>query len=88
MMFGCYTMDLYCRNGMPSDGEPKGCRAPKRLQHPHPCAWAQFVGETYGECRRQANRRGWVFNRDGDVTCRHCARAAGVEVVEVESDER
>jgi len=56
MMAACYSMDLYCDT---KDNNPL-----HRLNFPH-----QFTGETFGECKRQAQKRGWVFKADGTHVC-------------------
>ncbi len=61
--YGCYDMSLYCRNGCQDGKEP----------------YRPAVFQTLGECRTDARKQGWVFNRDGDVTCPECARPKGNE---------
>jgi hypothetical protein len=75
-----YSMDLYCRNNWLA---PRTALVEERNK-----AWhederrhgrtksRQFTGETWGQCKRIAQKSGWVFNRDGEVTCPMCARAA------------
>lgn len=70
MIAAGYSMDLYCRHktakGFQSTYDEHGHYY---AEFPH-----QFQGESFGECKRQAQAKGWVFNRDGDVTCPKCAR--------------
>jgi len=71
-----YSMDLYCRNVMAT-----AKNQPKTAHH----IWidgkqfrgtgeATFLGETFKDCKKQAQEAGWVFGRDGDVTCPQCAK--------------
>lgn len=74
-----YTLDLYC------DHEPESRLADSIYVHgefggaghfgclhdefPH-----QFIGETFAECARAAQRRGWVLHqRDRTATCPKCS---------------
>ncbi len=66
-----YSLDLYCRfsavpNVPVSSDSPDGTHTWGEFPH-------QFIGETFGECRRDARKCGWVFNRDREVTCPKCA---------------
>lgn len=60
MIVGCYTLDLYC--------DVTYRKHPWDYRFPH-----QFTGETFGECKKQAQRYGWIFHRNSTVTCPHCA---------------
>lgn len=57
---GCYSLDLYCRYSFEGHAWD---------EFPH-----QFVGETGGQCRKQAKARGWRMHRDGTATCPKCLR--------------
>lgn len=41
------------------------------------CHWINFpneyLGEIYGECKRQAQKTGWIFTRDGKHICPMCS---------------
>lgn len=72
MMAACYTMDLYCdvknesfdANGFAMD------KMHSYSEFPH-----QFTGETFGECKKYAHQRGWVFKKDGTHLCpKHSGR--------------
>lgn len=69
MIAGCYSLDLYCRH---QDGVyDEDHRLNGQLNYvSYP---ASYTGATEDDCKKQARRYGWVFNRDGDVTCRLCA---------------
>lgn len=71
MIAGCYSLDLYCRNYMPTIGESqKECLlVDQNGLHNFPKI---FAGHTEGECKRQARKLGWSFQRDNDVTCPAC----------------
>jgi hypothetical protein len=65
---GCYTVDLYCENAdSGSPGKRGEC----------PTSWhyfpSQYTGETWGECIRQARRRGWTVTRDRLAYCPDCS---------------
>jgi hypothetical protein len=62
VIVGCYTMDLYC--------DAADWQAPPHefFEFPH-----QFHAETYGECARQARRRGWRLTRDDRAICPKCS---------------
>lgn len=61
MIVSGYSMDLYC-------DDPRHDQAFKlKIGQPGSCC-AQFYGETYGECAKQARRRGWRLSRD-QQTC-------------------
>lgn len=68
MIAACYTMDLYCRN---SKCVPLSDMFPDTLVQARAIG---IIGETYGECKKQAQKLGWVFGHDGDVTCPACAK--------------
>jgi hypothetical protein len=54
----CYTMDLYCDHTNPA--------------HPWDSFPHSFMGETFGECAKQARKRGWVLHKDRTATCPIC----------------
>jgi len=61
VIVGCYTMDLYC--DCESDRHDHG-------EFPH-----QFIAHKYSQCKRQAQKEGWVFKRNGtDAVCPKCSR--------------
>lgn len=55
-----YSLDLYCD------------------QDKHPPAigtyMETFTGETFGQCARDARRKGWVIHKDQTSTCPFCNR--------------
>lgn len=61
---GCYSLDLYCRH---ASAYPDQLHAYDEFPH-------QFTAEHGSTCRREARKRGWIFHRDGEVTCPKCAR--------------
>lgn len=69
MIAACYTMDVYCDNS--SVGRFIG----------HSCATgetctsgvAQFAGETYADCAKQARKAGWFIGADKQTAyCPRC----------------
>lgn len=58
MIASGYSMDLYCRH--------------EDVEHPFNYFPHQFFGETWGECKKQAQVKGWTFQRDNEVTCPLC----------------
>jgi len=58
MEVSCYCMDLYCDH--------------ENDQH----RWKEFpqtyTGVSRSQCVREARTEGWVFHRDGKVTCPKC----------------
>lgn len=72
MIVGGYTLDLYCRYGRTSAGS--GASDIHHLKTPES---AQFTGESFADCKKQAKRKGWRFvTRDGhkDTICPSCAK--------------
>lgn len=69
-MAACYSMDLYCRYGAHGDNSKPG-------NHSYGSEPEQFTGETYGECKRQAQALGWWFTSLPDhtieVVCPTCS---------------
>lgn len=73
MIVGCYDLHLYCRNDLPkyydSGPVPIGYHA-----------WDgqpdQYTGATLAEAKAASKKRGWTWQRDGDVTCPLCNRKA------------
>jgi len=61
MIASCYSMDLYCRHW-------------ENIKHPYNYFPHQFTGETLSECKKQAIKKGWIFHKDGEVTCPLCAK--------------
>lgn len=63
MIVGCYDMHLYC--DFPDDAWEHRHREP-----------ATFQGRTFSGAQREAKRKGWHFNRDGErVICPSCIKA-------------
>jgi hypothetical protein len=60
MIVGCYVLDLYC----------DGC---DRNTHTGLTLPDQFTSETGNACRREAIRRGWVFDED-KAYCPTCSK--------------
>ena len=58
-----YTLDLYCDFPMHNQLTPwKGMSLD-----------AQYYGQTYGECKRQAKADGWKWTADDKNHCKTCA---------------
>jgi len=69
MKVGGYTLDLYC------DRELDKTKVDGTTIWRHNISWpAQFVGHTYYQCKRQAQKDGWVFHRDGTHSCPDCVK--------------
>ena len=70
MIVGGYSLDLYCRFHQASGGKDAGAR-------PH--SWnrgiASFAGHNENDCKKQARKARWKFNR-GDVVCPDCQKKA------------
>lgn len=69
----CYSMDLYCDNLKVADplavAETPADGVHYFNEFPH-----QYIGETFGECARQARDAGWLFRRDRvTVLCPKCS---------------
>lgn len=65
MIVGCYSLDLYCEKAA----------AGVHSHHPHHVSGspAQFTGETGGECRAQARKKGWHLDlANGRAICHKC----------------
>jgi hypothetical protein len=58
-----YTMHLYCDH---EKHEPFSYVKD---------VWGEYVGETNGQCKRQAQKNGWIFKRDRTVICPVCSGA-------------
>lgn len=56
---GAYSLHLYC--------DRVNVQA-----HPFDTGFAEYVGETLGECLKQARQRGWVIHKDRTATCPRC----------------
>lgn len=61
MEAGCYTLDLYC------DDPNHGARHPHRVSSLD----AQYIGQTYADCKRQAKADGWKWVDDKNI-CKRC----------------
>lgn len=73
MILEGYSLDLYCDGNMSPLGVTYGDdfhRSNGQLTFPE-----QFFGESRSDCRTQARRRGWVFHRNGLVSCPACRQA-------------
>jgi hypothetical protein len=57
MEAACYTLDLYCDD--PKHGE----RHPNQFESLD----AQYTGETYGECKKQAKADGWKWVKGSGI---------------------
>ena len=69
MIVGCYTLDLYCRHQTSKFDETHKLEGYINfIAFP-----AQYTGPTEADCKKQARRRGWVFGKDRDATCRLCS---------------
>jgi len=73
MIVGAYTLDLYC------DNKDKHAIIDNRTYYfiPDTAQWIpignQFVGETYGECVKEARKEGWLVYRNIDkCLCKYC----------------
>ena len=64
MKVGCYTLDLYCDGNLCDDCSARGHRM-------EPATFCDH--QTYGNCKRDAQARGWRFCRDGKVHCPACS---------------
>jgi hypothetical protein len=64
-----YSMDLYCRHARIEPGQVSDDLGHRYDEFPH-----MFTGPNREYCARQARRRGWVFHRDGDVSCPKCSK--------------
>jgi hypothetical protein len=60
VIVGGYTLDLYCDDPRHTANYRMSIGRPGDLSLD-----AEFTGETYGECARQARRKGWMLSRDG-----------------------
>lgn len=68
MEAACYILDLYC------DDPDHYARHPNKIDSLD----AQYTGETYGECKKQARADGWkwVTSRHSGNTLNICKRCA------------
>lgn len=61
----CYSLNLYCDHFASADG-----------WHAHGSQPAQYTGNSFAECARQARRAGWVIHRaTRTATCPKCSKA-------------
>ncbi|MCQ8277968.1 hypothetical protein NFI95_05850 [Acetobacteraceae bacterium KSS8] len=68
---GCYDMHLYCDNTLPSSAKPVGGKSHGFNEFP----WqGSGTCQTYSECKKEAQKAGWSFKRDGSVICPRCSR--------------
>jgi hypothetical protein len=71
---GAYTLDLYCDLRITVEDIAGGFD--KNPNHGHREFPHQFVGDTYGECKKQAKKNGWKVGRWGEQDlCPKCAKA-------------
>lgn len=74
-IIGPHSLDLYCDNPLPI---AEDWMAGKRLRGYHlPLEFPQsFVldAQSPAEAKRTAQRAGWVFHRDGTLSCPRCVR--------------
>lgn len=72
MIAGAYIMHLYCRFAPESE---EALAKPDEHDARHREGAAEFgEQQTEAAARRHARKRGWVFGRDGDVTCPICVK--------------
>lgn len=73
-----FVMHLYCRYAPESEQsltKPTPFDQPSDFDARHrECPYEPFGVMTFGQAKRAAQRMGWVFGRDGDVTCPVCVR--------------
>ena len=62
MYAGCYSLDLYCFGCSRVHGHPYDPNRDPR---------SQYTGETWNECKKQAQRYGWKF-KFGECWCKDC----------------
>lgn len=65
----CYSMHLYCDHPQ--------CPGPKMTLGPNGLPIAlidEYEGRNRSECVAQARSSGWIFHRDGRLTCPKCSR--------------
>jgi hypothetical protein len=68
---GCYNLRLYCRNFR---GEVRVTLSSPDGIHAWDAHTAEFTGETFRDCARQARIHGWrVHTTTRTATCPHCA---------------
>jgi hypothetical protein len=75
-----YTLDLYCNvyeaDASATNDEGALCRMHRFTWRTH---HAQFTGETWAQCRAQAQYRGWIITPDrAHAYCPHCVREGRV----------
>jgi hypothetical protein len=64
MIVGGYTLDLYCdRHKGPQFDHEKGERVD----------FVSIPGQDRSECMKTARSLGWIFHREGSVSCPACA---------------
>lgn len=71
-----YSLDLYCDNA--GDGKPGGYGYGSPADgHAFRAFPAEFYGETWSECARNARAAGWkIDRRERTAICPKCARKA------------
>lgn len=67
MYDGSFVLNLYCDKFCVKQGEVYDKYGHFHDEFPH-----QYVGWTWGLCKKQAQNDGWVFHRDGKVSCPKC----------------
>jgi hypothetical protein len=68
MIIGCYTLDVYCDNFAAHKFEVTRISESTSVTG----RYAQFTGETRGECLKRASRAGWEVSKNGDSLCKDC----------------
>ncbi len=87
MIAGAYVLHLYCRFAPQSEqaiAKPGvGDQPPEYdARHRH-SPYEPVSAQTFAQAKREARGDGWVFGRDGDVTCPVCVKhGPGIERIE------
>lgn len=73
MIVGGYVLDLYCDKREKHDVFDNNTYYLKQPNYNWIEIKHEFVGETYGECVKEARRCGWLVNRKKDkCLCKYC----------------
>jgi len=70
-IIACYDMRLYCKN---DNKDFTNDISPDKYGH----NWDDkgehiYTGSSREHCMKQARQNGWVFHRDGEVSCPKCS---------------